>query len=51
MSRTRKRAQAGLVRLPSPRRPFAGREPGEDRALAHSREVNYLRTLALYAMR
>ena len=49
MNRTRKRAQGGFVRLPS-RRPFAGHEPGADRASAYSKELTYLRTLTLYAM-
>ena len=51
MNRTRKRAQGGFVRLPSPRRTFAGHEPGVDRASAYSKELTYLRTLTLYAMR
>ena len=52
MSRFPKRKQGEFVRLPSsPRRPFGGHQPGEDRAAAHSREVTYLRTLTMYAMR
>jgi hypothetical protein len=51
MSRTRKRAQGGFIRLLSPQRPFAGHVSGEDRAAAHNREVTYLRTMTLYAMR
>lgn len=51
MSRSGKRAQGGFVRLPSPLRTFAGHEPKRNRAADHNKELTYMRTLALYAMR
>lgn len=51
MSRTRNRPEGGFVRLPSPLRRLAGHGPETDRADAHNRELTYMRTLTLYAMR
>jgi hypothetical protein len=51
MKRTRKRAQGGFVGLPSRRRTFAGHRHAEERASIYSRELTYLHTVTLYAMR
>ena len=51
MKRTRKRAQGGFVGPSSPRRTFAGDRHAEERASIYSKELTYLHTVTLYAMR
>ena len=51
MKWTRKRAQGGFAGLPSRRRTFAGHRHAEERASTYSKELTYLHTVALWAMR